>query len=119
MVESRKWRRIGRLREVNVQPIIGTYKDGHIELDAPVAWPQGMKVEVAPADESGRPTPSLGLDERTWVETPENRAALIASMEAYDPPDMTPEEWADWEAGLKWIGDYTKEAVRREMGLEP
>ena len=51
---------------------------------------------------------SLGLDERTWVETPENRAALIASMEAHDPPDISDEEWAEFEAGLKWIGDYTK-----------
>lgn len=100
-----------------MSPIIGTYRDGHVELDAPVTWPEGMKVEVAPADRADRPILSLGLDERTWVETPENRAALIASMEAYDPPEMSDEEWAEFEAGLKWIGDYTKEAVRKQMGL--
>ena len=102
-----------------MQPIIGTYRDGHIEPDVPVTWPEGLKVEIAPADQVGRPVQALGLDERTWVETPENRAALIASMEAYDPPEMSDEEWAEFEAGLKWIGDYTKEAVRKQMGLEP
>lgn len=102
-----------------MHPILGTYRDGHVDLDAPVSWPEGTKVEVAPASRSDRPLQTLGLDERTWVETPENRAALIASMESYDPPEMSDEEWAEFEAGLKWIGDYTKEAVRKEMGLEP
>lgn len=99
--------------------ILGTYRDGHVDLDVPVSWPEGMKVEVVPASQSDEPMQSLGLDERTWVETPENRTALIASMEAYDPPEMSDEEWAEFEAGLKWIGDYTKEAVRKQMGLKP
>lgn len=102
-----------------MQPIFGTYRDGHVALDAPVSWPEGMKVEVAPAELSEQPIHSLGLDERTWVETPENRAGLIASMEAYDPPEISDEEWAEFEAGLKWMADYTKEAVRKQMGLKP
>lgn len=110
---------MNRLQEVSVHPVLGTYRDGHIELDVPVAWPEGLKVEIAPANDSGDQTRSLGLEERTWVETPENRAALTASMEAYDPPDISDEEWAEFEAGLKWIGDYTKEAVRKQMGLNP
>jgi hypothetical protein len=89
-----------------------------VDLDAPVSWPEGMKVEVAPASESDGPVQPLGLDERTWVETPEKRAALIAGMEAYDPPGISDEEWAEFEAGLKWMGDYTKEAVGEEMGAK-
>jgi hypothetical protein len=91
--------------------IKGIYKNGHVELTAPVDWPEGCLVTVtldcsSPID--------LGLDERTWVETPENRAALTANMKAYDPPDISDEEWVEFEADLKWIGNYKREAVERE-----
>ena len=87
---------------------VGTCLKGIVELDSPVTWPEGMKVQIAPVDQLDRPIQSFGLDERTWVETPDHRAALIASVEAYDPPEISDEEWAEFEFGLKWIGDYTK-----------
>jgi hypothetical protein len=41
---------IGRSRfEVMMNEIQGTYRDGHVELTAPVNWPDGTPVTVQPS----------------------------------------------------------------------
>jgi hypothetical protein len=95
--------------------IIGTYRDGFVELDAPLGLPNGSRVQVVvPEDqENNRPELKYGLDEATWVDTPENRAALLASMEAYEPPVMTLEEEAEWNAAREAVKQYTLEKMNR------
>lgn len=65
--------------------IKGVYRNGHVELDTPVDWPEGCEVRVTPCD-SAPIGYSDGLDEATWVDTPENREWLIAEWEALEPP---------------------------------
>jgi hypothetical protein len=93
----------------------GTYRDGLVQLDSPLDLPDGYRVQVVvPEDqENKRPELQYGLDEATWVDSPENRAALLASMEAYDPPVMTPEEEAEWNAAREAVKQYTLEKMKR------
>ena len=102
--------------------ITGTYRDGHVELAAPVNWPNGMPVKVQ-AEPSLSPfnnhelAGNWGIDD-DWPDTPENRAEILRRMDAVEPLEMTPEEEAEWKAARKWIRDFTIAAVRSEMGLE-
>jgi hypothetical protein len=50
--------------------------------------------------------------------SPERSRLLAEQMGEGEPVAMTPEEEARWHADLKWIGDYTLEAVRKDMGLD-
>ncbi len=104
--------------------IHGIYRDGHIELDSAVSWPDGFPVTVQPCldeEPAGTRLPSIQLPDGTillWSNTPEFRAALMAQMDRREPVELTPEEEAHWHADQQWIRAYTMEAVRREMGLE-
>ena len=55
--------------------IHGTYKSGHVELDSPVDWPEGYRVEIRLTPEDGSSHEefrnSLGLREREWPTTTE------------------------------------------------
>ncbi len=74
--------------------ILGMVKNGRVEVDAPPDWPEGSLVRV-----------ELGLngkatdDERP--ETSEEIEESIRRLQAIEPIEMTPEENAAWEAGLK------------------
>ena len=63
----------------------GVYKNGRVELTAPVDLPEGCEVRITPCDSlpigNGE-----GLDEAPWLDTPENRECLIAEWEALEPP---------------------------------
>jgi hypothetical protein len=48
-----------------------------------------------------------GLDESTWIDTPENRDWLVAEWESLEPPTMTDEEWAQWQAARQAAKEYT------------
>jgi hypothetical protein len=102
--------------------IQGTYRDGHVELTAPVNWPDGTPVTVEPKLPTGQAQPTeewrdtWGIDD-DWPDTPENRAEILRRMDAVEPLDMTPEEEAEWHAMLDWFGEYTRDAVKRDMGL--
>jgi hypothetical protein len=84
----------------------GTYENGQVKLDGCVHWPEGSKVEVTlsaqpPFAQAG------GLDETTWIDTPEHRDWLVAQWEALEPPTMTDEEWAQWQAARQAVKGYT------------
>lgn len=108
--------------------IQGTYREGRIDLDSSVTWPEGMRVEVAPLGKLDEPRDSdpsepgvedvWGMDEADYQDTPEFRASLIAQLDAFEPLELTAEEEAEWEAARKWIKDHTLAAVGRQMGLE-
>lgn len=93
----------------------GTYRDGLVQLDSPLDLPDGFRVQVVvPENQEGRrPEFQYGLDEATWVDSPENRAALLANMEAYEPPVMTLEEEAEWNAAREAVKQYTIEKMKR------
>lgn len=93
----------------------GTYRDGLVKLDSPLDLPDGIRVQVVvPEDrEIRRPEEYYGLDEATWVETPENRAALIKSMDEYEPIELTPEEEREIEAARQAVKQYTLEKMQR------
>jgi hypothetical protein len=76
----------------------GTYKNGHVVLDAPAALPEGARVEVLPIDGS---RPTLGMREEDWPTTPEGIAALLARMDQVEPGWLSPEDAAAWRAALK------------------
>jgi hypothetical protein len=108
-----------------MEGIDGTYRDGRIELEGPVDWPEGARVTIVPhADESepaGTKLPSVRLPDGKildWSDTPEFRAALIAQMDSREPVQLTAEEEAEWRAAHAWIGNYSLQAVRHEMGLD-
>ena len=93
----------------------GTYRDGLVQLDSPIDLPDGFRVQVVvPEDqENRRPELQYGLDEATWVDSPENRAAILARMEAYEPLVMTPEEEAEWNAAREAVKQYTIEKMKK------
>ncbi len=104
--------------------MLGTLKDGRIVLDEQPDWPEGQRVWVMPGldDEPlGTVLPWVRLPDGRRVPfngTPEHSCLLAEQMDELEPLPMTSEEEARWQADLKWIGDYTLEAVRKEMGLD-
>ena len=83
------------------EPVHGTYQDGTVELDVPVTWPNGSRVTVI-----AEPNP-CGMTEADWPTTPEGIAAHIARMEAQEVPEMSEEEWAEWQAAREANKQYT------------
>ncbi|MEX2173719.1 MAG: hypothetical protein WD872_05110 [Pirellulaceae bacterium] len=107
--------------------INGTFRNGHVELDGSVDWPDGERVRVV-LESNG--TQSLragdfaadadwGLEESAYQDTPEFRSKLIGQMDSFAPIELTSEEEAEWQAARQWIKDYTIAAVKKQMGLEP
>ncbi len=91
----------------------GTFRNGRVELDEPVDWPDGSRVEVSAESES------IGMREEDWPQTPEGIAALVARMEAFEPLEFTPEEEAEIAAARQAVREVTIAAVRKKMGLDP
>ena len=97
----------------------GTYKSGHIELDSPVDWPEGARVEILSAfGTNGREDEDFGMDERDWPTTKEGIEALIARMDAREPVQYSADDLKRIEEAHQWFGDYTRAAVAKDMGLE-
>jgi hypothetical protein len=74
--------------------ILTVVKNGRVEVDAPPDWPEGSPVRV-----------ELGLSDKATdeepPETPEEIEDWIRRFREIEPIEMTPEEEAAWEAGLK------------------
>jgi hypothetical protein len=83
-----------------VSAVFGTYKQGRIELDEPVDWPDGMRVEVLRADE-------YGLPEKDWPKTPEELAAWAAEVDALEPLEITPDDEAEIAAAREAVRGVT------------
>ena len=94
-----------------------TVRGGRIELDAPEDWPEGTEVRV----EAVSITPTTGLRDEDWPETPEAIARHLAAMDRIEPWDITAEEGAEWEAARdaqkafeKTRFDEHAEAIRKD-----
>jgi hypothetical protein len=108
--------------EAAMSEVQGTYRDGHVHLDSPVAWPNGIRVEISPIPKNETPMaqPSQGGDwgiEDDWPDTPENRAEILRRIDAVEPLEMTPAEVTEWQAMLQWFDEHSREVVKRDMGL--
>jgi hypothetical protein len=104
--------------------IHGTYKSGHVELDTPVDWPEGARVGILspPREEEtslAAVPEQFGMSDADWPTTKEGIAALIAEWNAMEPLELTPEDEKEIEAAQKWIDNYSRAAVAKDMGLIP
>lgn len=93
----------------------GTYRDGLVQLDSPLDLPDGFRVQVVVPEgqDNRRPELQYGLDEATWVDSPVNRAALLKSMEEFEPIQLTPEEEREIEEARRAVKEYTLEKMKR------
>lgn len=84
-------------------------------------WPEGFEVDVLPHEPNGDTASEekWGMHESEWPTTPEGIEALIARMDSREPVELTPEEERKWNEGLRFFGEYTREQVRKQMGLDP
>lgn len=97
--------------------IMGTVRNGKIEPDEPIDWPNGHRVVIADAKSaSGSDVEFLNEDE--WPDTPENRAELLRRLEAIEPLGWTPEEEARINLAREEFKRVDIESVRRQMGLD-
>jgi hypothetical protein len=94
-----------------MEKALATYRNGQVQFDAAVDWPEGTRLEVAPA--SARVS-----EESPWPETPEQKEAWLEWLRNLEPFDMTSEELNAFEAGLKVSKDIQKELLRRSWREE-
>jgi hypothetical protein len=92
--------------------IRGKVTDGKIEIPAPPDWPDGLEVEVRPADEE------FGCTEDEQGDDPESIAAWIAQFDARPRLIMSPEEEAEMNEWRQKVKAFNVEAVRRQMEEE-
>lgn len=89
--------------------IRGKVTDGKIEIPAPPDWPDGLEVEVRPADAE------FGCTEDEQGDDPESIAAWIAQFDARPRLVMSPEEEAEMNEWRQKVKAFNVEAVRRQM----
>jgi len=92
------------MTEDAMNAIRGTYKDGHIVLDAPADWPDGTAVLVEPISE-GAMHPHREEDEPPG---PEEIARQLALMDRIAPLHMTPDEEAQWQEARRSQKEFEK-----------
>jgi len=78
-----------------MEKALATYRNGQVQFDADVDWPEGTRLEVAPA------ATRVGPDESAWPETPAQQEAWLEWLKNLEPFDMTPQELDAFEADLK------------------
>ena len=76
----------------------GTIKNGQIVLDAPVALPDGTRVEVLPIQAAPA---TLGMREEDWPTTQDGIAALLARMDQVEPGWLSPDDDDTWRVALR------------------
>jgi hypothetical protein len=123
-----------------MEKALATIRGGHVELDAPVDWPEGTRLEVRPVPVPGNGAPALpeappgvreeflnamndpdrfGLEESLWPQTAEERAIWLNWFESTEPLEFTPEEEAALEADRKASKELQKQlTVKNWQELE-
>jgi hypothetical protein len=80
--------------------IRGKVTGGKIEIPAPPDWPDGLEVEVRPADEE------FGCTEDEQGDDPESIAEWLAWYDTVQPLILTPEDEARWAAARQAQKEY-------------
>ena len=90
-----------------MEKALATYRNGHVEFDSTVDWPEGTRLEIAPAEKR------LGLEDSDRPETPEEIADWLEWFKTLEPFDMTPEEVDAFEAELRASKEIQKQLLRK------
>jgi hypothetical protein len=93
-----------------MEKALATYRNGRVQFDLAVNWPEGTRLEVACA--------TAGLVESQWPETPEQKEAWLEWLKNLEPFDMTPEELDAFEADLEKSKEIQKELLRKSWHEE-
>lgn len=91
----------------------GTYRDGCVELDAPVAWSEGRRVSVAVDPDS------FGMCETEWPTSGEPLSKLLELIDSFEPVELSAADEAEIEAARDAVREKSLAAVREQMGLMP
>lgn len=86
---------------------LATFRNGQVEFDHAVHWPDGTRLEIAPAAQK-----RLGLDESDWPKTPQQRADWLEWLKNLEPFDMTSAELDAFEADLNASKERQKQMLR-------
>jgi ssDNA-binding replication factor A large subunit len=79
-------------------------KDGRLEFDVPLDWPDGTEVIVRPAcDEE-----TFGIREEDWPKTSEAVAEWLKWFDSLEPLVFTDEERAAWATARKDQKEFEK-----------
>jgi hypothetical protein len=96
---------------MNMQAIIGEYRDGQVFLAGKADWPEHTKVRVEPVEET------TGIRDEDWPTDPAGIARLLQLIDSLEPLEMTPQEEAEWKAAVRAQNEYTlsklDERIRR------
>jgi hypothetical protein len=79
-------------------------KNGKIEVETPVDWPEGteVRIELVPISDS------IGIRDDDSIDTPEMIARDLALMDQIEPLEITDEEQANWDAARQMQKDWEK-----------
>jgi len=92
--------------------LTGIIRDGRVELDLPVALPNGTRVRIQPEFEEN------DCDEQhPWPTTMEGIEAMIEELRAIEPAVLIPEEEATIIANRKAMKAESIKAMHKRMGL--
>jgi hypothetical protein len=95
-----------------MEKALATFRNGQVQFDAAVDWPEGTRLEVAPA------VTKVGLEESEWPQTPEQKEAWLEWLKNLEPFDMTSEELDAFEADLKVSKEIQKQLLRKSWHEE-
>ena len=94
----------------------GTYRDGVVQLDEPVDWPEETPVQVVqtvPVEEAQDGEDFLG-DGTRYPDTPEGVAELLRRMESVEPFELSEREANEIERRHRAWRVEQKELTRNE-----
>ncbi len=90
-----------------MEKALATYRDGQLEFDRGVNWPEGTRVEIHPVQTT------VGMDESAWPATADGIAGLLERMNVREPLEMTDADFAAWEAEQQSEKQRQKEFTRQ------
>lgn len=88
----------------------GIIRNGRVEVDQPITFPEGSAVKITGWDEAAS---GPGEDRRM---TPAEIATTLAAMSKVEPLEMTDEDRASADAWEKEVQDYS--TANRDRGIE-
>jgi hypothetical protein len=104
------------------EPIFGTIRNGRVELDSPIDWPDGQRVAILPhldGEPVGTelPEPELPVGRIVPYNGGPEHDKLLAEQMGRDPIERKPEEEAAFEKALRaYPKTLTPALSQRERG---
>jgi hypothetical protein len=81
--------------------VYGRYREGRVELESQVDWPDGLRVALTP-DEAA-----------------DDREAILNLMDDVEPLELTPADQAEIAAARAAVAAVSRRAVERQLRGEP